>query len=54
MKNYAILYNFTGKYGKGTDVYELQANNMKEAKEKFYKINKGYISIRIKDIKELR
>ena len=52
MKEFAILYDFAGKGGKGTDEYSLQANNLTEAREKFYRINKGYKSIKIRKIKE--
>ena len=53
MKDFAILYDFTtGLNEKGSNEYSLQANNLTEAREKFYRINKGYKSIKIRKIKE--
>ena len=53
MKDFAILYDFTtGLNEKGTNEYSLQANDLTEAREKFYRINKGYSSIKIRNIKE--
>ena len=50
MKRYAILYDFKSSCGKATDDREIEAENEKEAREKFFKIMSEYKNLRIRKI----
>lgn len=50
---YAILYDFTGRGGRGTDEAEIEADNESDLRKKFFKIFRGYSFLRIRKIKEI-